>query len=342
MKTNKKNGCGRKPLYPELEEIVFSKLLEVRNFGAPVNYAWIRKCSIETFQNLNPDRKDNLPSFSDRWIVNFLARYDLTIRKASSQRIEKNTDLEIILTYQEEINHLIEKYKISSTDIFNMDETALFFDLSPDYTVDRIGSKRVSIVKNYAAKTRCTCVLTIRSNGDILDPMVIFKGKNLTNNLKNGVSGINSIEMLDNAWMNQTIMEKYIDSLPASESYKLLIMDTFAVHKNNSILEKLLLKRYIVVFVPPGYTDILQPLDVSINKPFKSLIRKQFQNWIDSMNYSYEKLPVPTKDLMCKWIALTKEELSRSVIANSFEAANIILFTHASLNDSHLTETSNN
>lgn len=248
----------------------------------------------------------------------------------------------MILAYQEEINSLIDKYKIASDEIYNMDETAIFFDLSPDHTVDLIGSKRVSIIKNYAAKTRCTCVLTIRNNGDILDPIVIFKGKNLPNNLKNGISGINSIEMQDNAWMNQTIMEKYVDSLPTSESFKLLIMDTFAVHKNTSIIEKLHTKRYVVVFVPPGYTDILQPLDVSINKPFKCNIRKQFQDWINSMNYSYEKLPVPTRDLMCKWIASAKNSLSKSVIVNSFEAANIILFSHASSNNSYITEASDN
>jgi hypothetical protein len=178
-KNNFKNGCGNQPKYPEIEDTVFSKISEARNFGTPINYAWIRKCSIETYLIQNPNDVDKIPTFSNMWIRKFMSRYDLTIRKASSQRIEKNTDIELILQYQEEINSIIDKYKIESNDIYNMDETAIYFDLSPDYTVDFIGSKRVSIIKNYAAKARCTCVLTIRNNGDILDPIIIFKGENL-------------------------------------------------------------------------------------------------------------------------------------------------------------------
>ena len=70
-------------------------------------------------------------------------------------------------------------------------------------------------------------------------------------------------------------------------------------------------------------------------------MKSQFEEWISSLDYSYEKLPVLTKAIMCKWIAHAKSALNRSVIANSFEAANIILFNNASSNDSYLTEASN-
>lgn len=87
---NKKNGGERKSLYPDIEEIVFSKLIEARNFGTPINYSWIRKCSVDTYRTLKPNNEEqHIPMFSNMWIRNFLSRFDLTVRKASSQRIEK-------------------------------------------------------------------------------------------------------------------------------------------------------------------------------------------------------------------------------------------------------------
>ena len=34
-----------------------------------------------------------------------------------------------------------------------------------------------------------------------------------------------------------------------------------------------------VVFVPANCTDLLQPLDLSVNKPFKDQIRSKFGEW---------------------------------------------------------------
>lgn len=58
-----------------------------------------------------------------------------------------------------------------------MDRTSIYFDMLKDYTIDFVGAKRVSILKNYAVKTRFTCVLTICLNESILEHMIIFKSK---------------------------------------------------------------------------------------------------------------------------------------------------------------------
>ena len=35
-------------------------------------------------------------------------------------------------------------------------------------------------------------------------------------------------------------------------------------------------------FVPPNTTDLLQPLDISVNKPAKSFLRQKFDEWYAS------------------------------------------------------------
>ena len=45
-------------------------------------------------------------------------------------------------------------------------------------------------------------------------------------------------------------------------------------------MDSLLVKNNIVsVIVPANCTDLLQPLDLSVNKPFKDHLRRSFQSW---------------------------------------------------------------
>jgi hypothetical protein len=44
----------------------------------------------------------------------------------------------------------------------------------------------------------------------------------------------------------------------------------------------------MLILVPAGRTRILQPLDVSINKPFKDFLRKNYNNWIENFGSTKE------------------------------------------------------
>ena len=46
-----------------------------------------------------------------------------------------------------------------------------------------------------------------------------------------------------------------------------------------SVLDKLEENNIMVIFVPPNCTDLLQLLDVSVNKPLKAEIKKRFVSW---------------------------------------------------------------
>ena len=58
-----------------------------------------------------------------------------------------------------------------------------------------------------------------------------------------------------------------------------VIFDTFKGH-TGSEMESLLLENNIIsVIVPSNCTDVLQPLDLSVNKPLKDHLRSKFQSW---------------------------------------------------------------
>lgn len=63
--------------------------------------------------------------------------------------------------------------------IGNMDETPMYFDMSGNSTVDKRGTKTVSIRTTGAEKCHLTVVLAATADGQMLPLMVIFKGKRM-------------------------------------------------------------------------------------------------------------------------------------------------------------------
>ena len=63
------------------------------------------------------------------------------------------------------------------------------------------------------------------------------------------------------------------------EQGALLIFDNFKAQCMSTILTLLDSHNINVALIPANCTDRLQPLDLSINKPAKDFLRKQFKGW---------------------------------------------------------------
>jgi len=59
----------------------------------------------------------------------------------------------------------------------------------------------------------------------------------------------------------------------------LLIFDNFKAQCTSTVLTLLDSHNINVALVPANYTDRLQPLDLSVNKPAKEFPHKQFEGW---------------------------------------------------------------
>ena len=60
-------------------------------------------------------------------------------------------------------------------------------------------------------------------------------------------------------------------------SGKILLADVHRAQQTANAKKLLQNKSTLLISVPPGCTSRVQPLDVSINKPFKHAIREQFE-----------------------------------------------------------------
>jgi hypothetical protein len=64
-----------------------------------------------------------------------------------------------------------------------------------------------------------------------------------------------------------------------------LAIDAFRGHLSDRIRNRLRNKNTDLVIVPSSMTSQLQSLDVSINKPFKHLVRKHYDAWLNKDNH---------------------------------------------------------
>ena len=106
-------------------------------------------------------------------------------------------------------------------------------------------------------------------------------------------------------WMDEAGCLEYVRAtFPHSTVRKLLIWDSFRGHLTDAVKAELRSRNVDVAVIPGGLTCMLQPLDVSINKPFKDRIRDLWAEWMVEGDHSFTlagNQRAPPKELLVKW-----------------------------------------
>ena len=133
--------------------------------------------------------------------------------------------------------------------------------------------------------------------------------------------------------MNTGIMLKWVRSCftvrgPFLSSTKsLLYMDSFGSHLKEEVSDSLeRLCNTKVVVIPPKTTSILQPLDVSLNSPFKTSLRQSWLEWLtkgpkEMTKKGYRRRP--SYQAMVDMVSKAVKCLSKESIQKSFRCCGI-------------------
>ena len=115
-------------------------------------------------------------------------------------------------------------------------------------------------------------------------------------------------------------------------------MDNFSGQTTTSLLEKVEEEGVVVIFIPPGTTDRLQPLDVSTNKAAKDFLREKFRQWYAQevekelqTGTAAEAIQINMgmavmKEVGAKWLTALYDKLRTvtSIVMNGFKNVGII------------------
>lgn len=130
-------------------------------------------------------------------------------------------------------------------------------------------------------KSRFTVALACLADGTKLKPMVIFKRKTLPKeNFPPGVL----VHCYPKGWMDEAGMKLWVEKVWRSQpggllrKKSLLVWDSFQAHLVDSVKQAVCQTNTDIAVIAGGLTSILQPLDVSLNKPFKDRLCERWNN----------------------------------------------------------------
>ena len=313
----------------EFDEYILNEFKKRRDRGLLVNGVLIQAIAMQGPHYL----KAADFRASNGWLYRFLKRNKITRRRTThrTMAVIDNLNREIRSYFS-----TIETLKDYAEDIIfvNFDETPLPYDLSSNYTYHFAGEKDVPFLSHPQSKTQATATLCIASNGDILPPLLTFvyayqgksarkfprkyeKYQNITNPhfVRFSDSGFNK------DWILQDYVEKVILAWKSRQNKEVvLIIDQAKCHMSHDFIHYLDTLKMTYIFIPSGYTSVLQPLDVVINKPFKDEMRASYLVWLEAQvaNITVRQVLPPNEDNIMDWVAKALVALTTNMVTESF------------------------
>ncbi|XP_029055253.2 jerky protein homolog-like [Osmia bicornis bicornis] len=120
----------RKPMYEELEHRLFTWFTERRTLGDFLTDAVLLEKAEELKQDMASSTNFKV---SKSWLANFKRRHNIRLIKAYGEKASADEDA--AKSFVQELKHFIEDNDINLENIYNMDESGLFWKAFPTKTL---------------------------------------------------------------------------------------------------------------------------------------------------------------------------------------------------------------
>ena len=275
-------------------------------------------------------------SASGGWLNNFKRRNNLHSYKISGEA--GSAPINEISQMRMELQEILQEYELK--DIWNCDETALFWRLEPCKTIAHsptLGKKR--------PKDRVSILATCNALGNEKLPL-LFIHKYQTPRVLKGIEK-KSLPVWyywnTKAWMQRSIFKHYLERLNSKMNRErrhiILLIDNAKCHLCENINS---LSNVKVHFLPPNTTSHLQPLDQGIIYSLKAQYRKLLcQNHIQAYEFHEEGDPAPAKiDILdsINLIAKAWQKVTKKTIIDSWVKAGILPDSNSDVSDNEFND----
>ena len=227
------------------------------------------------------------------WAMSLLGRMGYVKRKATTKSTPGMSDKEfeeVKANFLKQIARMVKLREIPDSLIINLDQTGIKLVPTEDWTMAAEGSRRVEVAA-LGDKRQITATFAASLDGTFLPMQILYQGKTKRSHPKYTFPDGLDIFHTPNHWANEETclrffeniifphIRKLRETLEAPSQKALVIMDNFSSQTTPLVQEKVEEEGVVVVMVPPGTTDRLQPLDVSTNKSAKDFLREKFRHW---------------------------------------------------------------
>ena len=246
--------------------------------------------------------------YSSGYIRNFKERHGLKSYKISGE--SKGVDPKVVNDGRIDLVKTLSEY--SPENVYNFDETALFYRLPPNKTLacgatfgNKESKERISIglCVNASGTDKCKPIVIAkyarpRCFGKLFDPdQVVFYYHN------------------NKAWMTMVVFKDWLKRMDSKMKLKnkkiILLLDNAASHNLESdvILTNIRLK-----YLPPNTTSVLQPLDAGIIRSFKCIYKnKLVESFLNSIelngNYTLPDIKQAIYMVQSSWSSVSLDTI---------------------------------
>lgn len=263
---NKSKKKSRWQPNEEINSAVFEWFNRARAKGLPVTGPMLQEKALKFASDL---QVVNFTA-SNGWLDRFRMRHNIVFRAICGESAQVNED--IVVEWKLRVPQITSGY--SDRDIFNMDETGLFFKAIPDKTLTLKGEQCKG---GKMAKQRLTLGLCANLCGEKEEPIVIHTS-NRPRCFKNTNMSLLGVFWCANkkAWMTCEIFLSWLSKLNEkmrNQNRKILLfVDNAPCHCNET------LSNVTIKFFPANTTSCLQPLDQGVIRSFKVNYRKKLMH----------------------------------------------------------------
>jgi hypothetical protein len=325
-KTIAKKRKGTSPRNETLNQFLWEWFNRLRSTGIPISGPLIQEKARSVATELG------IEGFvaSNGWLESFRTRYAISFKRINGE--SRAVDNNVVLEWNQRLPTILEGFDLK--DIFNCDETGLFFKALPDTT---LAAKGDLCKGGKFSKERLTVLLCSSAVGEKLKPLVIGKA------LKPRAFKHIRVESLPvtwksnkKAWMTSGLFLEWLQSLNAMLEQQgrriALIMDNAPCH----CFPELTCIKFIKL--PANTTSITQPLDHGIIRNFKVNYRKKLLEkliyYLDSAGSLDEIVRKITLLDAMSWIASAWNSVSADCIRKCFADCGIeVQFAADALNN---------
>jgi hypothetical protein len=334
---NKKAGSQKTlfskhdPLFPETEALVEKQVVETRRERLKVStrdiIRWMNtlvgeELRLFTDANTHTNKEDaeykkelaKLTNFkaSRGWLTGFLKRHGFSRRRATNKRFHSAEDLlgdllgfvrclrQLRRDNPSDADSVWGLYGLYTT--FNCDSVPVPFASSDKSTVEKIGTKRVSIITpgSKLDYRQATLHLTIRPKGPQPWPVLLLRGATTKDGKEDKKKRAAEMEKYKdyhvhvlwqkNAWLDEVITTKHwipcfkkdLQRLGLTDQQILLMMDNLDAQKTQTFRSILSDMKVKCVYGPKNGTDIWQPVDHGMGQRYQALLDASYVQWTKS------------------------------------------------------------
>ena len=284
-KHKKERKTMRKPSFASVDEATFKWWKQQRLAGVMVRGVEVMAAA-KKFADLQ-----GLTDFtaSNGWLARFKQRHGLSNKISHGESLD--ADETGVDEFRNELTRLVSSANLSNSQLYNADETGLFWLSTPTNTLANEEEKKVAGHKK--SKQRITALCCANATGSHrLKPVVVGKAKN-PRPLRGMMNRLPVIYLHSKkAWFTQELFKQwYFENfvpeviryqtedlkIPHDEVKALLLLDNAPAHPSDKSLVAHN-GRIRVLYLPANTTSIIQPMDQGVIVSAKRMYRKRFLN----------------------------------------------------------------